>query len=211
MAELARGEKSCTQSLNQSINQSLTQFIRCPGNRSLRFGKAHKTYCASTVQRYCARFCTAFVFVLREKFLSFGFGFGFDFSRWRRSSFVLPRASTCFRHFVVATRRQLFVAVLLLPAASVRVPVPVLGPTVRWRRRGESGVDAVSPTQRGGSTSHRPHCSGQLPRALPVQRSHVTDNKSILLLFAHHQVPAPVTCSFPAQLSSVRLLFIGLN
>lgn len=125
--------------------------------------------------------------------------FSFDFCLWRRASSVFSRTSPCLRHFVVAARHQLFVAIFLLPATSVRVPVPVLGllvRAVRWRRRRESRVDSVPHTQRRRLSSHRPHCPRQLPRTLPVQRPHITDDKSILFLFPHHQVPAPVTCSF---------------
>ena len=38
IAQLARGEKSCT----QSLSHSLTQLIRCAGNRSIHFGKQCK-------------------------------------------------------------------------------------------------------------------------------------------------------------------------
>jgi len=118
-------------------------------------------------------------------------------------------ASSTLCHCIRASRRQfLFSAGGFSRAAAASVLggvlVPVLG-KVGWRRRREGGVDSIPHAQCRSLAAHRSHCPGQLTGALAVQRPHIGHDKSILGLFAHHQIPAAVSLSFSIGCRVARL------
>jgi len=147
---------------------------------------------------------------LQVTFLGLG---GFDYGLRRRAPFLLPGAPSSRLHLVAAAGRHLF-SLLPVPAATTGDLVPVLGSwvvrTVGWRRRRERGVYAGPLADCRRLSAHRTHGARQLMRALAIQRAHETDNKSVVLLAAHHQISAAVTSCLSVRLRLPRHSLIRL-